>query len=158
MALGDLLMTDQLGTQAECSQVAGATTVTTNPGADSWPLNNFIVPATAGTGVLGGAAADPGFNFGVVISLGTKGTGADNTQVELCMQGRCKATIFAQLTTPSWGKALYPNLVTTVKTLTATGVAGAKCIARLEQDAVAALALGDVLFDGIDGFGQQAAS
>lgn len=157
VAIGEVLMTDTKGTQAEDTQVAGsATNVSgtlpiTNRGADGFPLNNVIVPATAGLGGLGTTAIDPGYWFGVVTGLGTDGTGADNTRVEVTYQGVVLAKMAATLATPQWGVVV--TAANAVKTLTVTTAAGQKLLGRLEQDTTTANALALVFFNGIDGIG-----
>lgn len=163
LAVGEVVMTDTLALDAETGQVAGdlgtisgVSSVTNNPGADSFPLNNVITPTTAGIGGLGTTAIDTGYWFGVVINLGTVGTGADNTKIGVLWQGRTKAKMAATVATAQYGKSLVP--ANAVRTLTLTTAAGNKIIARLEQDTTTQDTLADVLFDGINGFGNGAAS
>jgi len=163
LTVGEVVMTDTLALDPEDGQVAGdlgtisgVSSVTSNPGADAFPLNNVITPTTAGLGVLGGATADPGYWFGLVISLGDVGTGADNTVVEVLWQGRGVAKMAATVGTAQYGKPLVA--ANGVRTLTLTTAAGTKIIARLEQDTTTANTNANVLFDGLNGFGVQAAS
>lgn len=163
LARGEVVMTDTLALDPETGQVvgdlgaiSGVSSITTNPGADSFPLNNVITPTTAGIGGVGTTAIDAGYWFGLVIGLGDVGTGADNTIIEVLWQGRGSAKMEANVATPQYGKSLVA--ADTKRTLTLTTIAGNKIIARLEQDTTTAAALANVLFDGITGFGTELAS
>jgi hypothetical protein len=163
LTVGEVVMTDTLALDAEDGQVAGdlgtisgVSSVTTNPGADSFPLNNVITPTTAGIGGLGTTAIDVGYWFGLVLDLGDVGTGVDNSVVTVLWQGRGKAKMAATVATAQYGKSLVA--ANSVRTLTLTTAAGVKIIARLEQDTTTQDVNADVLFDGINGFGNGAAS
>ena len=163
LTVGEVVMTDTLALDAEDGQVAGdlgtisgTSSVTSNPGADSFPLNNVITPTTAGIGGLGTTAIDPGYWFGLVIGLGDVGTGADNTVIEVLWQGRGVAKMAATVATAQYGKCLVA--ANGVRTLTLTTAAGNKVIARLEQDTTTQDTNANVLFDGLNGFGTEAAS
>lgn len=144
--LGEVVMTDNLGTQSEVVKTV------TNPGSDSFNLNNVITPTTAGVGVLSG---DPGYWFGVVTGLGTLGTGADNTQVEVTWQGYVNVLITTG-TTGEYGKKLYPANGATGVTTT-VGVAR-KSVGIVLTDTTTSSAVSPCLWNGIDGFGNEAAS
>lgn len=146
--LGQVVMTDTKATQTESSKTQ------TNPGADDFPLNNVITPTTVGIGVLSG---DPGYWFGVVTGLGSLGTGADNTEIEVTWQGRVNVLITTGVGSGEYGKILYAHNTDTGVTTTATGV-GAKGLGRVELDVTTSAALSPAIWDGIAGFGNEAAS
>lgn len=146
VALGQVVMTDNLATQSESSKTQ------TNQGADDFPLNNVITPTTAGVGVLSG---DPGYFFGVVTDLGTTATGADNTKVGVTWQGYVNVLITTG-TTSEYGKKLYPaNGATGVTT---TAAAGRKAVGQVLIDTTTSAATAFALWDGIAGLGNEAAS
>ena len=145
--LGQVVMTDEKGTQAEVSKTE------TNVGADDFATNNVITPTTAGIGVLSG---DPGYWFGVVTDLGTDGTGADNTKVGVTFQGYVNVLITTGQASGEFGKLLYPaNGATGVTTTAAVGV---KALGRVRVDVTTSAATSFALWDGIQGFGAEAAS
>lgn len=163
LTIGEIVMTDTLALDPDDGQVAGDldsggvnSSVTSNPGSDNFPLNNVITPTTAGIGGLGTTAIDAGYWFAVVTGLGSAGTGADNTEIEVTWQGRVQAKMAATVATAQYGKALVA--ANGVRTLTLTTASGNKILARLEADITTANALSPVLFDGITGFGTEAAS
>ena len=148
--LGQVVMTDTKAVDADSSKTE------TNVGAAGFPINNVVTPTTAGIGVLGTAAADPGYWFGVVTSLGTAGTGADNTEIEVTWQGYVSVLITTG-TTGEYGKVLFP--ANTATGVTTTGAAGVKGVGRVLQDTTTSATLALALWDGIGGaFGGNAAS
>lgn len=147
VVLGQVVMTDEKATQAEVSKTE------TNFGADDFCTNNVITPTTAGIGVLSG---DPGYWFGVVTDLGTDGTGADNTKVGVTWQGYVNVLITTGQASGEFGKLLYPaNNQTGVTTTSAVGV---KALGRVRVDVTTSAATSLALWDGIQGFGAEAAS
>lgn len=144
--LGQVVMTDNLATQTEVSKTQ------TNPGADDYWANNVITPTTAGVGVLSG---DPGYWFGVVTGLGTLGTGADNSEVEVTWQGYVSVLITTG-TTSEYGKKLYP--ANTATGVTTTAAAGRKAVGQVLIDTTVSATNAFALWDGIAGFGNEAAS
>lgn len=161
LTIGEIVMTDTLALDPDDGQVVGdldgggvVSSVTSNPGDDHFPLNNVITPTAQGIGTTNaGTAIDGGFWFAVVTGLGTAGTGADNTEIEVTWQGRVQAKMAATVATAQYGKALVA--AASVRTLTLTTAAGNKILARLEQDTTTANTNAQVLFDGIAGFGSE---
>lgn len=167
VAIGEVVMSDEKGTQPEDSQVAGNTTNVSfvpfggaftgqsSRGQDGFPSNNVITPTTAGLGTLGTTACDPGYKFGVVTGLGTDGTGADNTKIEVTWQGPVLVKMAATLATPQFGVAIAG--ANGVRTATVTTAAGQRILGRLEQDTTTANTLALALWDGLS-FVAEAAS
>jgi hypothetical protein len=130
-------MTDTKGTQSETSKTQ------TNPGADDFPLNNVITPDANGIGIV---TADPGYWFGVVTSLGTLGTGADNTKVGVTWQGRVSVKITTGVGSAEYGKTLY---VAAANGVTTTQVDAVRAVGRCEVDITTTGATSLALWDGI---------
>jgi len=140
--VGDVVMTDTLATQSESSKTQ------TNNGADDYPLNNVIVPTTAGIGVL---TADPGYWFGVVENLGTAGTGADNTKVGVVWISERVDVLITTGTTSEYGKPVYP--ADGADGVTTTQVDGVKALGRVLVDTTTSAAVSPCMWDGIHGIG-----
>lgn len=162
VAIGEIVMFDMKiadgGFSGNASQAAYADVV--SPGSDGFSLANVINPATAGLGVLGTAAVDPGFYFGIVDDL-LGGTGADDTLVHVCLKGFTKvkmaSTVGAEDTVPGeYGKVFIG--ANGVRTGTATTTNGCKTLGRLLEENTVANALTFCLFNGIEGMGTQSAA
>lgn len=149
VVLGQVVMTDAKGVNAAVSKTQ------TNSGASDYWANNVVTPTTAGIGV---ASVDSGYWFGVVTGLGTAGTGANNTEIEVTWQGRVNVLITTGAGSAEFGKLLFPaNAQTGVTT---TPVALIKALGRCEVDVTntAGVTTYPCLWSGIDGFGNEPAS
>lgn len=154
VALGDLVMFDFSDSDAD------------NPpfslviGNDGSILANVIVPATNGIGGLSGATIKGWYWFGVVTNLDPEKAnattpGADNTVIEIAVQGVVNAACVATAITT--GVTLCA--ANGVKTLTPTFAAGNKALAMAWQPNGSAAGVYQVIFDGVNcAFGGPAAS
>lgn len=155
LAVGELVMFDIKATDGDSSVAA-------IPGANNSPYANVITPVTVGLGTLSGAGApDPGYMFGVVCDLldgGGQGQtpGADNKLIKVCLVGYVYAKMADTAASGARGDVLVA--ADAVRTLTTTTAAGKKILGRVDEDVTTANALARILFDGINGFGQLAAS
>lgn len=152
VAIGEVLMADDLATQAETDVNAnwgdGGTAALAH-----WTLN-LIVPTTAG---LGGLLADTNTGvpsiFAVVVGFAenanTTSAGADNSRIEVQWWGPCRAQIAASAVT--FGLSLMP--VNGVKTLTLALAAqdGVVRCARAQQATGGVAGTFRVWFNGLAG-------
>lgn len=159
LAVGELVMLDMLAADAGFgSNATAALYADTVPGGDGFPLAQILTPTTAGIGALN--AGSPGAIFCVVDDI-LSGAGADDTQVHVCFKGYVKvkmaSTVGAQGTAPGeYGKVIVG--ANGVRTATATYTVGNKAVGRLLEENTTANALSLCLFNGVEGFGIEAAS
>lgn len=143
LTVGELVMVDEKGSDAATSKTQ------TNPGADDYPVNNVITPTTAG---IGAASADTGHRIGVVISLGTAGTGADDTKVVVAYAGLWPVKAANTAASGEYGKLIFP--ANSVRTFDTTGTTIARrALGRLRTDATTANSNALVEFYGWAGMG-----
>lgn len=131
-----------------------------SPGLDGFSLTNVVDPATAGLGVLGTTAVDPGFYFGIVDDL-MADAGVTEKLIHVCLKGftkvRMTSTVGAEDTVPGeYGKVFIG--ANGVRTATATTTNGCKSLGRLLEENTVADSLTFCLFNGIDGMGTQSAA
>jgi hypothetical protein len=152
VAIGDVLALDYLNAESGHGDVAldpntdeGNATAATK----CWPLGNAILPVT---GTIGENEGDPGAIFGVVTSL-MQGAGANDTKVELTIQGVVKAKMSGSIT---FGMELYPVNAQSHLVNYVVNDAAQEGIRRIGKALHSGSSKVDwILFDGISGvFGQ----
>lgn len=154
VAVGEVLMVDLLAADGGFGGNASAALyVAQTFGNELHPLAQMIIPTVVGDGVVNSTGV--GAIFGVVDDL-MSGAGADDTQVHVCWKGIVKAKMASTVGAGEYGKAVYG--AGAVNTLTATFLIGGKCLGRLLQNTTTTNTNALLLFNGVEGLGNQAAS
>lgn len=153
LAVGELVMIDHLAADAGFGgNSSAAVYVAQSVGSDTHPLAQMLTPTTVGAGAVGGA---PGAYFGVVDDVLDRG-GVDDSLIHVCWKGHTKVKMAATVGAGEYGKVIYA--ADGVRTATATYTAGKKGLGRLLQNTTTQDTNALVIFNGIEGLGNEAAS
>lgn len=151
LAVGELIMLDMLGADGASSKAFTAATDSL-VGGNAWPLAQALTPTTAGIGALSGSA---GVIFGVVDDL-LAGGGADDTLMHVCWKGIVKIKQKSTAASGEYGKPISGE--NGVRTVTTAVTVAVKQLGKIIEDATTANANATCLFNGVEGFGNEAAS
>lgn len=154
LAVGELVMIDHLAADGGFGGNASAAAyVAQTVGNELHPHAQVITPTTAGIGALNSGA--PGAYFGVVEDV-LAGAGADDTLIKVCWKGITSIKMASTVGAGEYGKVIVG--ANAVRTATATYTVGNKALGRLLQNTTTANTNALVIFNGIEGFGIEAAS
>lgn len=151
LAVGELIMLDMLGADGASSKAFTAATDSV-VGGNAWPLAQALTPTTAGIGAL---SASAGVIFGVVDDV-LAGGGLDDTLMHVCFKGIVKIKMAGTAGSGEYGKPI--SGANAVRTVTTTVSVAVKQLGKIIEDATTANALSTCLFNGVEGFGNEAAS